>query len=90
MRLDSEGTIEDIRVAVGPGGPVPFRAYEFEDFIRGRRVDEATHQSAAKTLLGEIQLRTSPFRATETYRRHLIATLFQRVVKRIEDRVVVS
>ncbi len=87
MRLGADRNIEQIRIAVGPGGPIPFRAYELEDFMCGQKADANTLQDAAQALLNEIQLRTSPYRATEAYRKHLIATLLQRTADRIAERV---
>ncbi len=87
MRTNPDATIEQIRIAVGPGGPIPFRAHEFEDYVCGRRADAETLQDAAQKLLDEIQLRTSPYRATEAYRQHLIATLLGRAFARIANQV---
>jgi carbon-monoxide dehydrogenase medium subunit len=86
MRLDHDQVIDQIRIAVGPGGPVPFRAFALEDLLRGRTVDDETLELAARSLLEELHLRTSKHRATEAYRRHLIATLLQRTVDRISKR----
>lgn len=90
MQLSPDRVVEQIRIAVGPGGPIPFRAYEFEDLMCGRIVEEETLRRAAQALLEEIQLRTSAYRATEAYRKHLIATLLQRVVTRVSDMVTMS
>ena len=87
MRLDPENVINQIRIAVGPGGPKPFRAFNLEDMLCGRPVDENTLEIASRELLEEIRLRTSKHRATEAYRRHLIATLLQRTAARVIEQV---
>ena len=87
MRLDPENVINQIRIAVGPGGPTPFRAFNLEDMLCGRPVDENTLEIASRELLEEIRLRTSKHRATEAYRRHLIATLLQRTAARVIEQV---
>ena len=87
MRLDPENVINQIRIAVGPGGPTPFRAFKLEDMLCGRPVDENTLEIASRELLEEIRLRTSKHRATEAYRRHLIATLLQRTAARVIEQV---
>lgn len=87
MRLGQDQLIEQARIAVGPGGPTPFRAYQLEDMLCGRRADESVLEPATNALLEEIKLRTSRHRATEAYRRHLIATLLQRTMQRITEQV---
>ena len=87
MRLDPKNVINQIRIAVGPGGPTPFRAFNLEDMLCGRPVDENTLEIASRELLEEIRLRTSKHRATEAYRRHLIATLLQRTAARVIEQV---
>ncbi len=69
--------IQDIRIAVGPAGAIPFRATQAEDVLRGKPFDEAAFQSALEALLAQAQFRTSPRRASAEYRRHLAATLFR-------------
>jgi CO/xanthine dehydrogenase FAD-binding subunit len=85
MRLASDQTIEKVRISIGPGGPTPFRAYALEELLRGCKINQDTLDEATKTLLRDIQLRTSPYRATEAYRRHIISTLLERSVGRIQE-----
>jgi xanthine dehydrogenase FAD-binding subunit len=89
MQINSDGVIEALRIAVGPGGPVPFRARQLEDLLCGQTVNDGVLKTAADALLEEINLRTSKHRATEDYRRHLIATLLARTTKRIVAQVEV-
>jgi carbon-monoxide dehydrogenase medium subunit len=88
MRVDRDLIIDQIRVAAGPGGLVPFRAYALEGLLRGRVADGESIDLAARALLEDVHLRTSKHRATEAYRRHLIGTLLQRTVERISDQVM--
>jgi carbon-monoxide dehydrogenase medium subunit len=87
MRFGQDQLIEDVRIAAGPGGPTPFRAYELEEILCGHKADDGILDTAVDALLKEIKLRTSKHRATEAYRRHLIATLLQRIMKRITEQV---
>jgi len=73
--------IEDIRIAVGPGGGTPFRAAQAEDVFRGSPFTEETFTSALETLLAQAQFRTSARRASADYRRHIISGLFRDVVE---------
>jgi CO/xanthine dehydrogenase FAD-binding subunit len=74
------GVIEDIRLAVGPAGPRPVRAYTAEDILRGRPLDEAALDQALQALYSEAHFRTSPHRASAEYRHHLTAVLLHSVV----------
>ncbi|HSM71528.1 MAG TPA: FAD binding domain-containing protein [Anaerolineales bacterium] len=80
--LEREGnTIEDIRIAVGPGGGTPFRATQAEDILRGKSFNGETFESALEPLLAQAQFRTSARRATADYRRHIVSGLFRDVVE---------
>ncbi len=70
-------TIAQIRIAVGPGGAVPFRAYKAEGFLIGKPYSEENFSSALETLVEEIKFRTSKMRATAEYRYHLVGTLLK-------------
>jgi carbon-monoxide dehydrogenase medium subunit len=69
--------IGDVRIAVGPGGPVPRRAREAEEALIGEAPNEEVTQRALDCLLGETHFRTSPHRATEAYRRHMAGVLLK-------------
>jgi carbon-monoxide dehydrogenase medium subunit len=87
LRLAEDGSIETIRLAVGPGGPTPFRARQTETVLAGRTWGEEAGQIAGNTLLDEVSLRTSRHRATETYRRHLSEILLRRTVEAALEQV---
>lgn len=90
MRYASDKTIAEARVAVGPGGPTPFRAHALEKLLKGRTADTETLHEGIQTLQNEISLRTSPHRATEAYRRHLITTLLGTIMNRIQEQIVIT
>ena len=69
--------ISDIRVAVGPGGPTPFRATSTENVLRGKAYTEETIEKAIQNLLEQAKFRTSPRRATADYRRYVVTGLFR-------------
>ena len=68
-------TIRQIRIAVGPGGPTPWRAHVTEQALRGLTYNAETLALARKTLLDEVHFRSSPLRASAEYRRQLVVTL---------------
>jgi len=72
----TEGIVEDIRVAIGPGGPTPFQATQTEAVLRGLRFTNSTVEIAAETLIHEAHFRTSARRASQEYRMHLASRLF--------------
>jgi len=73
--------INDIHIAVGPGGGTPFRATQAEDTLHGQTLSEETFQSALEALLAQAQFRTSARRASADYRRHIVSGLFKDVVE---------
>jgi carbon-monoxide dehydrogenase medium subunit len=83
-----EENIKDIRIAVGPGGPLPFRSTAAEEVLRGMRFNEATITHALETQLAQVQFRTSPLRASADYRRHLVGGLFTETLTTAWERAV--
>jgi len=76
--LERDGdTIKEIRIAVGPGGAVPFRARKAEAFLQGKPYTEETFKAGLEALVEEIKFRTSAMRATAEYRYHLVGTLLK-------------
>ena len=76
----SGNLISDIRLAVGPAGPTPFRARQSENTLRGQPLTENSLTAAKKALLGEARFRTSPHRATAEYRRQLSGILLEETI----------
>ncbi len=72
--------LHDLRIAVGPGGPVPHRATRAEDALRGRVFNDESLEQALETLLQQARFRTSAHRATSQYRRHLVGGLLREVL----------
>jgi len=70
----------DVRIAMGPAGPTPFRARGAEAVLRGGPVTPETIQEAIDALLAEARFRTSPHRATAEYRRRIAAVLLEEVL----------
>ena len=79
LRRDGE-RLAEVRIAVGPAGPKPFRARQTEQALVGQPLNEATLASANEVLLEEARFRTSPLRATAEYRRHLAGVLLRQVL----------
>lgn len=67
----------DVRVAVGPSGPVPKRAIKTEEILRGKKPTAKIIARAKQSLVDESIFRTSRHRASSEYRKHLSSTLLE-------------
>jgi carbon-monoxide dehydrogenase medium subunit len=84
--LDFRIQIEDAAISVGPVAPTLFRATRTEEFLRGKALDDATQEEAARVLLTEAQPRTSAHRATRAYRVELLPTMLREVLTKAIER----
>jgi CO/xanthine dehydrogenase FAD-binding subunit len=76
--LERDGdVIKQIRIAVGPGGAVPFRARKAEAFLVGKPYSDENYKSALEALVSEVKFRTSAMRGSSEYRYHLVGTLLK-------------
>jgi CO/xanthine dehydrogenase FAD-binding subunit len=73
----NEDRIVDIRIAVGPSGPVPLRILSAEKALVGKAPTPEIQACALDELLKEAHFRTSLHRATAEYRRNLAGVLLQ-------------
>jgi len=81
LRLNKYSEIADVRIALGPAGTTPLRARETEIRLKGQSKTKSMFASGVDGLLQEAQLRTSPYRATKEYRRHLLEILLRRCME---------
>jgi xanthine dehydrogenase FAD-binding subunit len=79
-------TITQIRIAVGPGGAVPFRAHKTEAYLAGKLYSDETLKFALEALVAEVKFRTSKMRATSEYRYHLVGTLLNDTLENAWER----
>jgi CO/xanthine dehydrogenase FAD-binding subunit len=85
--LDRGGeVIKNIRIAVGPGGPTPWRARAAEDALVGNPMNEEIAKIGLQALLDHVGFRSSPRRANSDYRRHLAESLFKDTSKTAWER----
>jgi CO/xanthine dehydrogenase FAD-binding subunit len=76
MERNSE-SIQDVRIAVGPGGPTPWRANTAEDSLRGQPYSPASLKAAREALLKQVSFRSTVHRASAEYRAHLVDNLLE-------------
>lgn len=86
VKSDEDRRIENIRIACGPAGPKPFRAYQTEAVLKGKQFGEDTLKQASTALESEVNLRTSPYRATKAYRVQLLPILLRGVLEKAISR----
>jgi carbon-monoxide dehydrogenase medium subunit len=72
LALDESGRIAAARVTVGPAGPVPYLASEAMAALEGRQATPESFEDATETLLDNIPLRASKYRATREYREAML------------------
>ena len=73
----TEDKLVEVRIAVGPSGPVPRRMLKTESVLRGQSLTPETFRQAYETLLSEASFRTSRHRATSEYRQHVVGVLLE-------------
>jgi len=80
----SEGgeEFESARIALGPVAPVPFRASQAEESLRGAPVSLETMARAGEIAMQESHPRTSLLRASREYREEVIKVLVRRGLER--------
>jgi carbon-monoxide dehydrogenase medium subunit len=69
--------LTDIRMAVGPSGPIPLRMHSAEEVLRMQVPSKDIHAKAVEALRAEAHFRTSRHRATAEYRYHLVGVLLE-------------
>jgi xanthine dehydrogenase FAD-binding subunit len=69
--------INQVRLSIGPAGPTPFRARAAEQVLTGNLFSADSLDDAYAAILSEARFRTSPYRATAEYRRHLARVLLE-------------
>ncbi len=80
--------IRDIRIAVGPGGPIPWRARQAEEKLTGKQKNDANMHTSLEALLAHVGFRSSPRRASAEYRRHLVEGLFKETLGDAWERAI--
>jgi xanthine dehydrogenase FAD-binding subunit len=76
-----ENVINQISIAVGPGGSTPWRGTDVEKALTGKPLNEETFNLALEALLAQVGFRSSARRASSDYRRHTVTGLFKDVLE---------
>ena len=78
--MDEKPVIEDIKIGYGVAAPTPIRCMDTENMAKGRVLDEALYEEIGKSVLNEVNPRTS-WRASKEFRLQLIEELVKRALK---------
>ncbi len=73
---------QEVRLAVSPVAPTPFRARKAEEALRGAAVEAQAIAAALELAAQEAQPRTSLLRGSEEYRREMVKVLLRRSIER--------
>jgi xanthine dehydrogenase FAD-binding subunit len=84
-------TIQEIRIAIGPSGPVPTRALQLESSLCCHAFDTPDARTAAltkarETIYNSLRFRSNPQRASAAYRYQLSEVLLETVLSSAWDR----
>jgi CO/xanthine dehydrogenase FAD-binding subunit len=75
-------TFQEVRLAVGPVGPTPSRAFNAEEALRGATVEAQAIAAALELAAQEAQPRTNPVRGSQEYRQEMVKVLLRRSIER--------
>jgi CO/xanthine dehydrogenase FAD-binding subunit len=92
VALDDAGSaVTGASIAIGPAGPLPFRARNAEQtLVEASRIDDAVIEAAVHAAQAQAELRTSKHRASKEYRHEMVDVLLRRVLARAVERARVG
>jgi carbon-monoxide dehydrogenase medium subunit len=79
---------ESARIALGPVAPVPFRASQAEESVRGAPASLETMARSGEIAMQESHPRSSLLRASKEYREEVIKVLVRRGLERAVQRAI--
>jgi len=82
MALESGGVCRDVKIVLGAVAPTPMRAKKAEEVLRGKKVEPALIEEAARVASGEAQPITD-VRASAEYRREMVKVFTRRAIGQI-------
>jgi carbon-monoxide dehydrogenase medium subunit len=85
LTLDADGTCQKVGIGLTNVGATPIKARRAEEFLRGKKVDEASIAQAAQLAAGEAEP-SSDLRGPADYKRGLVKELTGRALIRARDR----
>ena len=88
MQLDESNLVRNVRIAIGPAGPVPALAETAMDVLVDGPASTESFARAAAAAVASLSLRSSKYRATREYREEMIRTQLPAVLARAAGRAL--
>ena len=85
VTLDASGTVQKVGIALTNVGPTPIKAKKAEDFLRGKKLDEANIRQAGQLAADEAQP-SSDLRGPAAYKTGLVKELAKRALSKAAER----
>ena len=85
LTLDASGAVQQVGIALTNVGPTPIKARKAEDFLRGKKLDEAKIRQAGQLAADEAQP-SSDLRGPAEYKTGLVKELAKRALSRAAER----
>jgi len=85
VTMDANGSVQKVGIALTNVGPTPIKAKKAEDFLRGKKLDEANIQQAGQLAADEAQP-SSDLRGPAEYKKGLVKELAKRALSRAAER----
>ena len=85
VTLDGNGAVQKAGIGLTNVGPTPIKARKAEEFLRGKKVDEANARQAGQLAAEEAQP-SSDLRGPAEYKRGLVKELARRALSRAAER----
>jgi carbon-monoxide dehydrogenase medium subunit len=89
LRVDGNGTVAGLRIAVSGMGSTPIRARDAEAALMGQAPDDAAFDAASMSAAAAVDP-PSDVHGSAAYRRHLVATLTRRALREARTRTGVA
>jgi len=85
VTVDANGAAQKVGIALTNVGPTPIKAKKAEDFLRGKKLDEANIRHAAQLAADDAQP-SSDLRGPAEYKKGLVKELAKRALSRAAER----
>lgn len=85
VTVDANGAAQQVGIALTNVGPTPIKAKKAEDFLRGKKLDEANIRQAAQLAADDAQP-SSDLRGPAEYKKGLVKELAKRALLRAAER----
>ncbi len=76
-----DGCFQDVRIAIAPVAPIPFRSRKAEAALRGKNASLEAIEAAAEIAEEEAQPRDSALRGSAEYRKEMVRVLVRRAIE---------